>query len=215
MQNYGKVTYANLSPITNTGTEANVTVNLPTSATNNITLADDGASNTLSRLSGNSIEQTDFSNPTGTLTISRGTGSDTLLVSNLPDFTGGLTIGSSISPFSAVTFSGVVSLGSGKSLSADATGAILLNGSANLGVSASGGVTLTTTAEYFAGCGNDDFHGRRRHLAHREFRRDNRRQLRGHRYQWRHGEGDGHRQRHALRHGRQRQRWLAIWRVCS
>ena len=80
MSNFGTVNFTSLTPISNTGSATDVNFNLPDS-TNPMTLADDGtAGNTLSRLSATTFPQTDFANPSGSLTINAGTGNDTINV---------------------------------------------------------------------------------------------------------------------------------------
>ena len=80
MSNFGTVNFTSLTPISNTGSATDVNFNLPDS-TNTMTLADDGtAGNTLSRLSATTFPQTDFANPSGSLTINAGTGNDTINV---------------------------------------------------------------------------------------------------------------------------------------
>src|SRR6185295_14730779 len=95
ISNFGNVVYTGLEPITNTGTATDIIFNLPTGAgTNVVTLADDGTgANGLSRLSGANFEDTDFSNPTNSVQINRGTAADTMAVNALPDLTSSLFIG--------------------------------------------------------------------------------------------------------------------------
>src|SRR5262249_32845210 len=101
MSNFGTVNYTGLEPVTNSGTATDVIFNLP-AATSVATLGDDGTpGNGLSRLSSSpaTFEQTDFANPTGTVTINRGTSADLLTVNELPDLNAGLTLGMAGSPF--------------------------------------------------------------------------------------------------------------------
>ena len=143
MSAFGTVTYTGLEPITNTGTATDIIFNLP-SGPNTAVLGDDGdTGNTLSRLTSPTLEQTDFANPTGSLTINRGSASDTLTVNALPNFNAGLTVGTAASPFSTVTFAGAVTLAAGKTLSAagtnvnaSATGALAVSGTGAINVAA-------------------------------------------------------------------------------
>lgn len=121
MSAFGTITYTGLEPITNTGTATDIIFNLP-AGPNTAILGDDGnTGNTLSRLTSPTLEQTDFANPTGSLTINRGSTTDTLTVNALPNFNAGLTIGSAAGPFATVNLSGAVTLAAGNSLAAAAT----------------------------------------------------------------------------------------------
>ncbi|HEX8076366.1 MAG TPA: hypothetical protein VF511_01015, partial [Chthoniobacterales bacterium] len=148
MSNFGTVTYTGLEPITNSGTASDIVFNLP-SGPNAATLADDGtASNGMSRLSGATIETTDFAGPTGSLTINRGNAADTLAVNALPDFDASLTIGSGANPFSTITFNGAVTLAANKNLSGDASNSISLpNTTSDLATSGTGTISLTTARD--------------------------------------------------------------------
>lgn len=143
---FGTIAYTGLEPITNTGSATDIIFNLP-SASSAAILEDDGtAGNGLSRLSGATFEDTDFANPTGSVTINRGNASDTLTVNALSDFNASLTIGSASDPFAAVTFAGAVTLATDKNLAASASGTINLSGSASdLATSGMGAISLTTS----------------------------------------------------------------------
>ncbi len=145
MSNYGRVTYMGLEPLVNTGTASDVIFVLPATA-NIATLTDDGtASNGLTRLSGANFELTDFSNPTGSITILRGNSADTLTIGALPDLTASITIGTAATPFSALMFSGAVTLATDKNLTAFASGLITLNTTSSaLATSGVGSISLTT-----------------------------------------------------------------------
>gem|GEM_PF-638120 len=151
MSNFGTVTYTGLEPITNSGTATDVVFNLP-AGPNNVTLGDDGTSgNTLSRLSAATFETTDFANPTGSVTINRGSASDNLTVNALPDFNASLTLGSGANPFSQLSFNGAVTLASNKNLSGDASSVLTIG--ANLTTSGTGTITLTTTRNILVSSG--------------------------------------------------------------
>jgi CSLREA domain-containing protein len=124
MSAFGTVTYTGLEPITNSGTASDIIFNLPAIG-DHATLSDDGTTgNGMSRLSGDTIETTDFANPSGSLTINPGTASDTTVVNALPDFDAALTIGTSANPFGAITMAGAVTVTSSISVAAtDVTGA--------------------------------------------------------------------------------------------
>ncbi len=153
MSNFGTVNFASITPITNSGGATDVIFNLP-NVTNAATLGDDGtAANTLSRLSGATLPQTDFANPTTSLTIHSLSGADTLTISALPDFSASLDV----SPFSGITLSGAVTLAAGNdfsvaasSVNTTATGAIAVSGAGAISIFAddvdiAAGSTLSAT----------------------------------------------------------------------
>ncbi len=147
--NFGTITYAGLEPITNSGTAADVIFNLP-AGPNAATLADDGTgANGMSRLSGATFEDTDFANPTGSVTINRGNAADTLVVNALTDLTASLTIGSAGGgEFSTVTFNGAVTLASGNNLAVFSSSTISLpNTASDLAAAGAGAISMTTARD--------------------------------------------------------------------
>lgn len=153
---FGSVNYTGLEPISNSGTATDIVFNLPATA-NAATLADDvgGSGNGLSTLSGANFENTTFAQPTGSLTIYVGTGSDSLAIGALPDFHSTLTLGTTANPFSTVNFNGALTLGAnaldvhaGTSITVGASiaaGTTTLNaGTINLNAALSGTVLGTT-----------------------------------------------------------------------
>jgi CSLREA domain-containing protein len=153
MSNVGTVTYSGLEPIINTGTATDVIFELPPGP-NAVTLADDGTvGNTMSRLSGVTIETTDFANPTASLAIKRGNAADTVAVNVLPDFNANLAIGSAGNEFGIITFHGAIALAVNNSLSANASSAINLSNGANA-LTTSGTGTFNFTAANVMGAGN-------------------------------------------------------------
>lgn len=145
MSNFGTVNFTSLTPISNTGGATDVTFNLPATASI-ATLGDDGTiGNTLSRLSAATFPQTEFANPSNSLTINRGSVGDLLTINPLPDFNASLGIGSSLNPFGVLTFAGAVALASNKSLTAYASGTIdFSTASADLATIGTGAISLTT-----------------------------------------------------------------------
>ena len=101
-----------LTPLTNSGTAANVIFNLPTGI-NAATLANAAGSQLI--LSGSPVlfEATTFNNPTNALTINAGSIQDTLAISGPSNLTAGLTVGSIGSPFTAVSLNGSLTLSTG------------------------------------------------------------------------------------------------------
>ncbi|MCA9059390.1 MAG: hypothetical protein KDA85_12860, partial [Planctomycetaceae bacterium] len=70
LADFGTITFAEIEPLTLSGTAADMVIDLPNSVDNNVVLSDDGdGGNLMSRLDGDSFEQTDFANPTNSLTI--------------------------------------------------------------------------------------------------------------------------------------------------
>ena len=150
MSAYGTVSYTGLEPISNSGTATDIIFNLP-AGPNTITLADDGSGgNLMSRLSGATIEQTDFANPSGSVTVAAGNGADTIAVNTPPDLTASLTLTAGPAAFNTITFGGTVTLAPNKNLSGTASSLIAVNG--NLTTSSAG--TMTLTAADVSGSGN-------------------------------------------------------------
>ncbi|HSS20331.1 MAG TPA: C25 family cysteine peptidase [Pyrinomonadaceae bacterium] len=150
MSAYGTVTYTGLEPISNSGNATDVVFNLP-AGPNAITLADDGVGgNGMSRLSGATIEQTDFANPSGSVTVAAGNAADTIAVNALPDLTSTLSLTAGAASFDTITFSGAVTLAAGKNLNATSSSLITVNG--NLTTSGAGATALT--AADVSGSGN-------------------------------------------------------------
>jgi len=147
------VSYTGLEPIVDTLSAVDRIFNLPSGPASDATLADDGvAANGLSRLSAPTFELVDFSNPSGLVTINRGTASDSLTVGNLPDFSAGLTIGSAANPLGTITLAGNLTLGPDKSLTASATGNLSLPDAASQ-VRAGGAIALSTLQSVYLGSG--------------------------------------------------------------
>jgi hypothetical protein len=142
------ITYTGLSPIVNTGTATNVVFNLPATATNAI-LEDNGTvGDTLNRFRSSPVnfEQTDFVTPTGSLTINRGTATDTLVTNALPDFHASLTIGTPANPFALISVNNALSLGTAATHGDLALSGTAISLGANLSTDAgatAGNVTLT------------------------------------------------------------------------
>lgn len=147
------ILYTGLEPIDITGTTvADLVFNLPAIGSVQTILEDDGTiGNGVSRLRSSPVafEQTDFSNPSGALTINRGSSTDTLQLAGLAstDFNASLNVGSSSSRFASTTFSGPITLASDKTISSFANsiyvaGAITTNNGA-ISLDATGDITIT------------------------------------------------------------------------
>ncbi|MCA9065433.1 MAG: hypothetical protein KDA96_20335, partial [Planctomycetaceae bacterium] len=66
----GTISFSEIEPLTLGGTAADMEITLPGGVDNNVVLSDNGnAGDLLTRLDGDSFEQTDFANPTNSLTI--------------------------------------------------------------------------------------------------------------------------------------------------
>jgi hypothetical protein len=147
MSNFGTLSYTLLSPVINNGTASDVVFNLPAGPSAAV-LEDDGVSgNGMTRLRSSSatFETTDFTNPTGSLTINRGNAADTVTVNALPDFNASLAIGSADSEVGAVTLTGAVTLAAGRSLVLHALGTISLsNTNSDIATSGAGAVFFST-----------------------------------------------------------------------
>jgi hypothetical protein len=156
----GTISFDEIEPLTLSGDAADLVITLPAGA-DSITLGDDGGPQDANGNTANtsaiydstgpaySFEFTEFTNPTNSLTIHRGSAADDLTVLDLvaSGFAASLTIGSAGSPFDQVTFSGPVTLGADKSLTAHASGTIgLSSSSSDLATSGTGSVSLTTAA---------------------------------------------------------------------
>ncbi|QEL20278.1 FG-GAP-like repeat-containing protein [Limnoglobus roseus] len=107
-----KVFYTGLEPVLlNVGSVTDVIFNLPASPSSSAVLGDDGTlGNGRLRLASSPVnfETTDFTAPTGSLTINRGNVADSLNTLDLSDFvaTASLNVGSSGSPFSTFNITG-------------------------------------------------------------------------------------------------------------
>lgn len=155
MQNFGTVNYTGLEPISNTGTASDVIFELPAGA-NAATLGDDGTGgNGMSRLSGATFEDTDFANPTSSVTIKRGDAADTLAVNALPDLNSSLSIGTSVDTFSSISINGAFTMASGNSLAGFAAGTISFpNNTSDVATSGLGTIALTTARNISFGSGS-------------------------------------------------------------
>jgi CSLREA domain-containing protein len=102
----------------------------------------------MSRLSGATIETTDFANPSGSLKINRGNATDTLVVNALPDSNASLAIGSAGAEFSTITFAGAMTLAVDKNLAGYATGTINFSTTgSDLATAGAGTIALTTARD--------------------------------------------------------------------
>ncbi|MDB5384865.1 MAG: hypothetical protein JWM11_511 [Planctomycetaceae bacterium] len=144
MSSFGTVNYTGLEPISNDGAATDVVFNL-TAADDAAEFVDDGiGGNDIARLvsNNNSFEQTDFSLPTGSLTINTGTGHDSMTITNVDGLAASLTVNGTAGS-ADVSGSANLSLGAGKNLS------IVTAGNVNL----SGVLTVPGTTSVTAGTG--------------------------------------------------------------
>lgn len=150
---YGTITYTGLEPVDMTGsTVTDLIFNLPTGGSgSNAILGDDGTtSNSISRLSSSptAFESTDFTNPSGSLTINRGHTADTLTINATPDFTATLTVGGSGAEFSTVTVAGALTLASGKNFTVYSSATVNFSTSgSDVALSGAGAASITTARD--------------------------------------------------------------------
>jgi hypothetical protein len=89
---YGRVDFADLTPITNDGTAANVIFNIPTASNVEVVNHMNLGQNTIQSSPG-TFETTTFNNPTNSLTINGSNGNDTFVITSLdPGFAATFTI---------------------------------------------------------------------------------------------------------------------------
>ncbi|MEQ1830145.1 MAG: CHRD domain-containing protein, partial [Pirellula sp.] len=147
------IAFNETEPLALGGTAVNLIINLPgTGSTSQ--LSDDGTlSNGILRLSSSPIafEVTDFTAPTGSLTINRGNAIDTLIVNNLSDFNAAsnLNIGSAGNNFQSVTLGGPVTV---SALNAFASG--IVSGTGATDITATSLVTLSAGSVGIGATGN-------------------------------------------------------------
>ncbi len=149
------ISFSEIEPLFIDVASVDLIVNLPTgSANTGVVLGDDGVSPDVTNDANKSaiydgtgpasFEYTEFTNPTNSITINRGTASDTITVNGVSASglnAAALTVGSGASPFSSVTVNGTNTLASGKSVSIGATtltvdGTITTSGAGTVSVAA-------------------------------------------------------------------------------
>jgi hypothetical protein len=142
------ITYKNLTPISNTGTAANIVFNLPATNTN-ASLQDDGiAGNGLSQLAStnSTFETTTFNDPTSSLTVQASGGTtNSITTAALPDFNAALTINGN-STTDTVTVGSAMTLGAAGGNSGNVTvtaHTINVNGTIDTTQGLIGNVSLT------------------------------------------------------------------------
>jgi hypothetical protein len=155
----GTVQFTQIEPLALVGTAADLVITLPAGSNPDATLGDDGIAaygdlvndlNTSavydSTTPGATFEYTEFSNPTNSLRINRGSASDNLTVLDLvgSGLNSSLTIGAAASEFNQVTFNGPITLAADKSLAVNALGTISLPAAAKIATSGTGSVSLAT-----------------------------------------------------------------------
>ncbi|MEW6302149.1 MAG: choice-of-anchor D domain-containing protein [Verrucomicrobiota bacterium] len=122
MSNFGTVTYTGLEPISNSGTATDVIFNLPNSANADATLADDATpGDGVMQLTGSTFEDTTFTVPTSSLTITGGTDTDTITVTSVDSMYGAsLTINGGTGN-DTVNLNGDITFAGGNNLNVDLT----------------------------------------------------------------------------------------------
>ncbi len=159
----GTITFDEIEPLTLGGTAADLEITLPAGA-DSITLGDDGGAQDTNGNTANtsalydasspySFEFTEFTNPSNSLWIKRGSAADDLYVLDLvaSGLNASLKIGDAGSEFDQVTFRGPVTLAANKSLTVNALGTIGLTSTpsttSNLAASGTGAISLTTARD--------------------------------------------------------------------
>ncbi|MBX3293625.1 MAG: hypothetical protein KF881_12135, partial [Acidobacteria bacterium] len=143
MSNFGAINYTGLEPISNTGTAADAIFNLPAGPTDPATLSDLGGG--MSRLAGATFEDTDFMNPTGSVSINRGNAADVLVVNALATGYPTLNIGTDLLPLRGLVFTGPITFAANSNLSVFATNGIIFNTpTADIVASGTGTISLTS-----------------------------------------------------------------------
>lgn len=148
---FGTINYTGLEPVDMTGsTVTDLIFNLPAGPSNAI-LGDDGtAANGISRFSSSPVtfESTDFTNPSGSLTINRGNAGDTVTINATPDFTATLTVGAAAFPVSSVTVAGALTLAANKDFTVYAANTVNFStSSSDVVLSGTGSASITTARD--------------------------------------------------------------------
>jgi hypothetical protein len=139
------VTYVNLAPVDMTGsTVSNLVFNLPSGT--GAALEDNGTTSQIRNTSGATFETTTFSDPTSSLTVNTGGGTNTITVAALPHFDAALTINAGTAN-DTVSVNGALSLGhaggNSGNLSITANTINLTSGTIDTSAGTAGNVTLT------------------------------------------------------------------------
>ncbi|MBL8816362.1 MAG: S-layer family protein [Planctomyces sp.] len=102
----GTVEFDQIEPLALGGTAADLVINLPAGADPNVILSDDGnLGNSITRLSGDTFELTDFANPTSSLTINDAGNVKQIFIQGLdPAFDADLTVNDDAGSDNVVTF---------------------------------------------------------------------------------------------------------------
>lgn len=140
----GTISYTGLEALRNTGEATTLAMNLAPTASI-VSLGDDGATgNGLLRISGINIPQTIFDSPSELLSINPGNASDSITFSPLADFSAGLVVGTDANRPGSVTFNGLITPASDKSITAYALNTISSGVSGRLQLAGTGHVTLVS-----------------------------------------------------------------------
>ncbi|MEQ8855829.1 LamG-like jellyroll fold domain-containing protein, partial [Gimesia sp.] len=120
------ITYTGLEPISSTVNATNVTLNY-SGVDETITVTDAGAGQTT--VDSTAAEVVTFNNPTGTLTINAGDGTDVIDIDSLaPNFSGNLIINGEAGGDDVVSVNSAISLNAGRSLTVNAERSTVSNG---------------------------------------------------------------------------------------
>ena len=150
---FGSITFASVEAIRQLGTASDLTLTPVTSTIttpNALVLEDDGTiGNGMLRFTALTMAPIIFTNPTGTLTINRGSQFDAFAVgataTSLTDLTANLEVGSAAAPLSTVNFSFAKTQPADRSLSAFANDGInFLTANSDWATSGTGSISLTS-----------------------------------------------------------------------
>ncbi|MEQ1643582.1 MAG: LamG-like jellyroll fold domain-containing protein, partial [Pyrinomonadaceae bacterium] len=139
----GTITYTGLEPIANTGTAADVIMNLPAGGSVAL-LSIPVAGTTRLESSPVTFETTDFATPSNSLTINPGNAADTISVGAMGSGYPSMTLGVTGNRFAAITHTGSTTFASNRNYTAFATGQIQFQTGVIFNITGSGNFAATT-----------------------------------------------------------------------